>query len=87
MAETEYAIEFKGKKAEIFYKTMGLFKVVFEWRFGMKVLVSDNLGKEGIEILKKEPGIEVDVKTGLSPAELQQIIGGYHALAVRSATK
>lgn len=53
----------------------------------MKVLVSDNLGEEGIEILRKEPGIEVDVKIGLSPAELKKIIGGYHALAVRSATK
>ncbi|MEW6672033.1 MAG: phosphoglycerate dehydrogenase [Thermodesulfobacteriota bacterium] len=53
----------------------------------MKVLVSDNLGEAGIEILRQEPGIEVDVKTGLPPAELKKIIGGYDALAIRSATK
>ena len=28
----------------------------------MKVLVSDNLSASGVEILKKESGIEVDVK-------------------------
>ncbi len=53
----------------------------------MKVLVSDKLGEAGIEIFKKEPGIEVDVKTGLSPEELKKIIGDYDALAIRSATK
>ena len=36
----------------------------------MKVLVSDNLSASGVEILKKESGIEVDVKTGLSKEEL-----------------
>lgn len=53
----------------------------------MKVLVSDNLGEEGIKIFKNEEGIEVDVKTGLSPEELKKIIGDYDALAIRSATK
>ncbi len=51
-----------------------------------KVLVSDSLAKEGVEILKKAPGIEVDVKTGLKPDELKAIIGQYDGLAVRSAT-
>ena len=36
----------------------------------MKVLVSDNLSATGVEILKKESGLEVDVKTGLSKEEL-----------------
>jgi len=53
----------------------------------MKVLVSDNLGEAGIEILRKEAGIDVDVQTGLTPAELKKIIGDYDALAIRSATK
>ncbi len=53
----------------------------------LKVLVSDNLGEVGIEMFRKEEGIEVDVKTGLSPEELKNIIGNYHALAIRSATK
>ena len=38
----------------------------------MKVLVSDNLGEVGIRMLEAEPGIDVDVKTGLTPEELQR---------------
>lgn len=53
----------------------------------MKVLVSDKMGQEGIDIFANEDGIEVDVKTGLSPEELKAIIGEYHGLAIRSATK
>ncbi len=53
----------------------------------MKILVSDNLGEAGIQMFKEEEGIEVDVSTSLSPAELKSIIGGYDALVVRSATK
>lgn len=52
----------------------------------MKVLVSDNLGEAGIELFRKEKGIQVDVKTGLSPEELSGIIKDYHALVIRSAT-
>ncbi len=50
-----------------------------------KVLVSDPIAPEGIEILKKVA--DVDVKTGLSKDELAAIIGDYDALAVRSETK
>ncbi len=53
----------------------------------MKVLVSDNLGDAGIQILKEEEGIEVDVNTGLEPEKLRSIIGGYDGLIIRSATK
>jgi D-3-phosphoglycerate dehydrogenase len=53
----------------------------------MKVLVSDNLGDIGIKMFQEEPGIEVDVKTGLAADELKRIIGDYHALVIRSATK
>jgi D-3-phosphoglycerate dehydrogenase len=52
----------------------------------MKVLVSDNISSKGIEILRKA-GLDVDVKTGLKPEELKSIIGEYHALIIRSATK
>ena len=51
-----------------------------------RVLVSDDLSQEAVEILKKA-GLEVDVKVGLKPEELEAIIGDYDALAVRSATK
>ncbi len=53
----------------------------------MKVLVSDNLGDAGIKIFQDEPGIEVDVKTGLEPNALKSIISDYDALVIRSATK
>ncbi len=53
----------------------------------MKVLVSDPLSSVGIEIFKNTPGIEVDVKTDLNPSELEDIIGAYHALSIRSKTK
>ncbi|HSO18933.1 MAG TPA: phosphoglycerate dehydrogenase [Desulfosarcina sp.] len=53
----------------------------------MKVLVSDNLGEDGIRMFQEAPGIDVDVKTGLTPDELKEIIGGYDALVIRSATK
>lgn len=52
----------------------------------MKVLVSDNLGEIGIKMFQKAQGVEVDVKTGLSPEELKSIIGEYKALVIRSAT-
>jgi len=53
----------------------------------MKVLVSDDLSPQGVAILKEAKGIEVEVKTGLSPEELRGIIADYHGLVVRSATK
>lgn len=53
----------------------------------MKILVSDNLSKLGVEILEKESGIEVDVNTGLPKEELIKIIPNYDGLIVRSATK
>ena len=40
-----------------------------------KVLVADKLSEDGIKLLKGEPGLKVDVKTGLSSGELAQIIG------------
>jgi len=52
-----------------------------------RVLVSDNLSEKGVALLKQEPGISVDVKTGLSEDELVSIIGDYDALVIRSATK
>src|SRR5579884_1596907 len=52
-----------------------------------RVLLSDNLSPKGIEVLRSNPGLEVDVKTGLSPAQLAQTIGPYHALVIRSGTR
>ena len=52
-----------------------------------RVLVSDTLAKEGVEIFRNAPGIEVDVMTNLTPDELKGIIKNYDGLAIRSATK
>jgi D-3-phosphoglycerate dehydrogenase len=52
-----------------------------------RVLLSDSLASQGIEVFKRYPRISVDVKPGLSPAELAGIIGPYDALVIRSATK
>jgi len=52
-----------------------------------KVLVSDNVAQECVNILSEPADIEVDFNTGLSPDELKEIIGQYDALVVRSATK
>ncbi|MCP3921635.1 MAG: phosphoglycerate dehydrogenase [Desulfobacterales bacterium] len=53
----------------------------------MKVLVSDVLGEEGVNLFRDQDGIEVDVNTGLTPEELKEIIGDYDGLVIRSATK
>lgn len=52
----------------------------------MKVLISDSLSERGVEILKKA-GLNVDVKTKLTPAQLIEEIPNYDGLIIRSATK
>src|SRR6201992_4204957 len=51
-----------------------------------KVLISDKLSPASVEIFRRR-GIEVDLKPGLSPAEVRAIIADYDGLAIRSATK
>ena len=51
-----------------------------------QVLIADALSPRAAEILR-ERGIGAEVRTGLSPSELQAAIVDYDGLAVRSATK
>jgi len=51
----------------------------------LKILVSDPISDQGVEILKKE--FNVDILTGLKPEELINKIGNYEALIVRSETQ
>lgn len=51
----------------------------------MKVLVADQISKEGIDILQRQA--QVDVKVGLKPEEIIAIIGDYEGLVVRSQTR
>ena len=50
-----------------------------------KVLITDNVAAEGIELLQKN--VPTDIKRGLTPDELIDIIGDYDALVVRSETR
>jgi D-3-phosphoglycerate dehydrogenase len=51
------------------------------------ILVSDNLHEKGIELFRARDCCDIDVATDLSPDELKKIIGKYHGLVIRSATK
>ena len=50
-----------------------------------KVLVPEKLSPDGLSLLRES--LQVDERKGLSAAELEQIIGDYEALIVRSETK
>ncbi len=53
-----------------------------------KILVADRIAQEGIDLLHTQlPEAEIDVRTGLKPEQLQEIIGNYTALIVRSETQ
>lgn len=52
-----------------------------------KVLVSDKMDDEALDILKNNPEFELVVKTSLSPDELKEEIKDKDAIIVRSATK
>jgi len=52
----------------------------------MSVLIADDMSKRAVEILK-EAGFSVDVKTGMKPEELAAVVGNYHGLGIRSASK
>jgi D-3-phosphoglycerate dehydrogenase len=51
----------------------------------LKVLITEKLADPGVELLKD--GFEVDILLGLNPEELQEKIGDYDGLIIRSATK
>lgn len=50
-----------------------------------KVIVTDPIADQGIEVLSSEA--TVDVRLGLKPKELADVIGDYDALVVRSETR
>lgn len=53
----------------------------------IKILITDKLAQEGIDLLDSTDGVEAVVKTGISEGELAEIIGEYDGLIVRSGTK
>ncbi len=52
-----------------------------------KILISDKLEKEGLDILTAVKDFQVDCKFGIPAAELKSIVKDYDALIVRSGTQ
>jgi D-3-phosphoglycerate dehydrogenase / 2-oxoglutarate reductase len=52
----------------------------------MKVIVTDEVASEGLELLKQDPRVEMDVRLGLKKEELLSIIGNYEVIITRSGT-
>lgn len=53
----------------------------------MKILVTDSLAPQGLEVFKRSDGFEVDVRLGLKPDELKEICGDYDGWVIRSGTR
>ena len=53
----------------------------------MKVLVSDKLAREGLDILEAAEGLEVINQPGLSADELKDAIADVDGIVIRSGTK
>jgi D-3-phosphoglycerate dehydrogenase / 2-oxoglutarate reductase len=51
-----------------------------------RVLITDNLSRAGLTILEEAPGIEVDVRSGLSPAEVREALKEADGIIIRSGT-
>ena len=52
----------------------------------MKILITDGLSKEGLELLNQHPNIDVDLRKKTERLELKKIINNYDAVVIRSAT-
>ena len=52
-----------------------------------RVIISDEMSPRAAELLAASPAIEVDVKYGISAADLEAQIGAYDGLVVRSRSK
>jgi len=51
-----------------------------------KVLITDHIAQEGLDILGREKDIEYEVRAGIKNDELKEIIGNYDAIITRSGT-
>lgn len=52
----------------------------------MKVIVTDEVAREGLALLEEDPRIQVDVRLGLKKEELLDLVGGYEVIVTRSGT-
>ncbi len=51
-----------------------------------RVLITDNLAPAGLRLLEETPGIEVDVRSGLSPDEVKEALREADGIIIRSGT-
>ncbi|ADD68032.1 D-3-phosphoglycerate dehydrogenase [Denitrovibrio acetiphilus DSM 12809] len=51
-----------------------------------KVLITDHISQDGVNILKSDKDIEVDIQAGIKNPDLKKIIGNYDAIITRSGT-
>ncbi|MBL7714864.1 MAG: hydroxyacid dehydrogenase [Bdellovibrionales bacterium] len=51
-----------------------------------KILITDGMAKDGVDILKANPNFEIDLRKATPADELAGIIGGYDCIIIRSAT-
>jgi D-3-phosphoglycerate dehydrogenase / 2-oxoglutarate reductase len=51
-----------------------------------KVLVTDNVSQEGLNVLTRDGTVQVEVKAGIKSLDLARIIGEYDAIITRSGT-
>lgn len=51
-----------------------------------KILITDNIAQEGLDILDKEESVEYEIKPGIKNEDLKPIIGNYDAIITRSGT-
>jgi D-3-phosphoglycerate dehydrogenase len=52
----------------------------------MKVIVTDEVAREGLALLEQDPRIKLDVRLGLKKEELLAVIGEYDVIITRSGT-
>src|SRR5919106_3841043 len=53
----------------------------------MKILVTDPLAPQGLDVFKTAAGFEVDVRLGHKPNELKKMCADYDGWVIRSGTK
>ena len=52
-----------------------------------RILISDPLAPEVVDRFGRSGDIELDMNTGIDPAELPEVLRQYHGLVVRSGTR
>ncbi len=52
-----------------------------------RVLITDNLSPAGLAILEQTPGLEVDIRSGLSPEEVREALHEADGIIIRSGTR